>query len=224
MYHRAASHRGFTLVEMMIVVAVIGIGGTVAVVNMAEQVAEARAHADAQAMFQRIRQEHRDNKERMTGLVLHASNELGTGPNNVLVFEDAINCQAIPAASPRTIHFLATTSLNIEGSKMCWNAQGEPDDGAVADTGGGIKIGNANHGPPLPDNFATALLTNSMNISAGIKRVVTTPITVSKTGLSSTPPVTASDAVVPTVFPPLSGPPTGPNIPFAPNPQVPSSP
>ena len=221
MYHRAASHRGFTLVEMMIVVAVIGIGGTVAVVNMAEQVAEARAHADAQAMFQRIRQEHRDNKERMTGLVLHASNELGTGPNNVLVFEEAINCQAIPAALPRTIHFLATTSLNIDGSKMCWNAQGEPDNGAVPDTGGGVKAGHASHGPNVPENFTTTLLANTMNISAGIKRVVTTPITVSKTGLSSTPPVTASDAVVPTV---LSGPPTAPNIPISPNPQVPSSP
>ncbi|HEY1099259.1 MAG TPA: prepilin-type N-terminal cleavage/methylation domain-containing protein, partial [Myxococcota bacterium] len=65
--------RGFTLFELMAVVAVVAVVATAAVANMSEQIAEARAHADGQAMMQRIRLEHRNSKERMRGLVLKST-------------------------------------------------------------------------------------------------------------------------------------------------------
>ena len=135
MFVRSASLRsrsaGFTLVELMVVVAVIGVGGGLALFNMSEQVADARAKADGHAMMERIRLEHRTAKERMTGLTLKQV-------DNDLVFTSAKTCKPIDASAVTAVRFLETTKLIIAGSTLyCWDEQGRPRPENLPSDGGG---------------------------------------------------------------------------------------
>ena len=140
MFVRSASLRsrsaGFTLVELMVVVAVIGVGGGLALFNMSEQVADARAKADGHAMMERIRLEHRTAKERMTGLTLKQV-------DNDLVFTPAKNCKPIVdpisgLSAVTAVRFLETTKLIIAGSTLyCWDEQGRPRPENLPSDGGG---------------------------------------------------------------------------------------
>lgn len=144
--------RGFSLVEIMVVVAIVGVGAGIAVVNMSDQVAEARAQADGDAVAQRIQVEQRRARERMVGL------RLSKGPKHV-TFEDVPNCAAT-GANARTHDHLITTTVDLGGSSVCW----EPN-GAIATGGGGIDP-NALFPAPPPAPAAPEI-----KIEAGIKRI-----------------------------------------------------
>lgn len=170
--------RGFTLFELMAVVAVVAVVATAAVANMSEQIAEARAHADGQAMMQRIRLEHRNSKERMRGLVLKSTG----AAHNILEFHDAKDCES--TGTVRKVTFLPTTSLKITGetSEACWDEHGEPAGAMAAPPGGGggsMLPGSPNVGGPItqpPPPF-------SMVIGAGIKQRRGTRVVATKAGV-----------------------------------------
>ncbi len=112
---------GFTLVELMVVLAIAGIGGSLALVNMSEQVAVARRKADGQAMLERIRQEHRVSKERMRGMLLSPA------AANELVFQEADDCVPTPGGTELKVAFMPSTQLVLSGaSAYCWDARGQP--------------------------------------------------------------------------------------------------
>lgn len=61
-------HRGFSLLEVMVVVAVVGIGSTVAVFAMSEQVGSARSRSDRIGLALKLKTERDRARERLTGL------------------------------------------------------------------------------------------------------------------------------------------------------------
>lgn len=111
--------KGFTLVEIMIVVAIVGVGAGIALVNMSDQVAEARAQADGDAMAQRIQVEQRAARERMVGMRL-------TKNVDQLDFEDVSDCSQ-PGANIRHHKHLSTTELAISptATSVCWDRNGQ---------------------------------------------------------------------------------------------------
>lgn len=180
---------GFTLVELMVVVAVIGIGGGLALFNMSEQVTDARERADGHAMIARIKQEHRTAKERMLGLTLH------TGTNkNVLKFQYAQNCRPILGTAFESPPFMKSTNLVIvDGTgapaTYCWDATGQPADPAGG--GGGTIIDPS--GPITNDDSNTSLVNGARLPAMGVvtgagtgrtRPGILTQLTVTQVGVS----------------------------------------
>ena len=77
--------RGFTLVETVLVVAMIGIGASVAFAAASEQVSAARARSDEQGIRLRVRDERRIARERLLAMRVSV---LAADPQT-LVFERA---------------------------------------------------------------------------------------------------------------------------------------
>jgi prepilin-type N-terminal cleavage/methylation domain-containing protein len=126
-------HRGFSLIELMIVVAVVGIAGGIALFSMSDQIADARAKSEALALLQEIRTEHRVAKEQMRGLRIKSIP--GTsGPNKVIFQGTKIDDCEAEVGPPRTVEFqLARLDLNVD--KACFNDRGEVDDEGSNGTG-----------------------------------------------------------------------------------------
>ncbi|HEY1099748.1 MAG TPA: prepilin-type N-terminal cleavage/methylation domain-containing protein [Myxococcota bacterium] len=118
---RSLRSLGFTLVELMVCVAIAGLGGSLALMNLSEQVAAARHKADGLAMLERIRQEHRTSKELMKGMLLSPT------PDHELLFQEAVDCEPVPGGTELRVPFKATTQLVLTGaSAYCWDARGQP--------------------------------------------------------------------------------------------------
>jgi prepilin-type N-terminal cleavage/methylation domain-containing protein len=119
-------HRGFSLVELMIVVSVIGIAGGIALFTMSDQIADARAKSEALALLQEIRAEHRVAKEQMRGLRIKSVHG-GSGPNKVIFQGTRSDDCEVAVGDQRVVEFqLARLDLNLP--RACFNARGEIDD------------------------------------------------------------------------------------------------
>ena len=120
--------RAFSLVEVMVVVAVVGISGSMAMFAMSEQVADARAKSEAQALLQDIRAEHRTAKERMRGLKITTHPSSDTNPNHTVTFQptDPRDCTK-PEGAARTVEF-KFARLEMNQAKACFNERGELQD------------------------------------------------------------------------------------------------
>jgi prepilin-type N-terminal cleavage/methylation domain-containing protein len=117
--------RAFSLVEVMVVAAVVGISGSMALFAMSEQVADARAKSEAQALLQDIRAEHRTAKERMRGLKITTHPSSDTNPNHTVTFQptDPRDCTK-PEGAARTVEF-KFAHLKMNQAKACFNERGE---------------------------------------------------------------------------------------------------
>jgi prepilin-type N-terminal cleavage/methylation domain-containing protein len=62
--------RGFSFVEIAVVVAVIGIAGSIAVFAMSDQVGAAKARSDEIGMFLKLKNERNKARERMQGMTV----------------------------------------------------------------------------------------------------------------------------------------------------------
>jgi type II secretory pathway pseudopilin PulG len=143
----------------MVVVAVIGVGAGVALFNMSEQVAEARAQADGEAMAQHIQTEQRAARQRMVGLRLRRDTS-----HTKLTFEEVNRCADSAPMRSRPRQFLPTTKLEIStnADSVCWERNGE-----IA-VGGGVGLppglNNVNNTPGVGDT------TLELTVKAGIMR------------------------------------------------------
>ncbi len=62
--------RGFSLLEVMVVAAIVGISGSIAVVAMSGQIGSAKARSDEMGMFLRIKSERNKARERLLPLMI----------------------------------------------------------------------------------------------------------------------------------------------------------
>jgi prepilin-type N-terminal cleavage/methylation domain-containing protein len=142
--------RGFTLVEMVVVVAVIGVAGALAAYNMSDQVRDARARAEAYELLHTLRSEHRRAREQMYHLKVESS-----GHNVTYTLTRDAACTA-PVSTPKTVGYdYATLSiLNAPAGFACFSDRGElPTDGG----GGGVPNGVGIQGPtPIGNGFGPA--------------------------------------------------------------------
>lgn len=67
--------RGFSLLEIMVVGAVVGISGSLAVMAMSDQMGSAKARSDEVGMFLRIKTERNRARERLQPLMIQPENE-----------------------------------------------------------------------------------------------------------------------------------------------------
>jgi prepilin-type N-terminal cleavage/methylation domain-containing protein len=174
--------RAFTLVELMVVVTVIGIGGAVAAFNMADQVRDARASADTRTAIEDLRKEHRQAREQMLGLKVVPLVETtpGSGPVSVITYQltRGADCvEPIGAARVKTYKY-AQLSVVPSSDGVCFAANGQP----VV--------------PAAPGNQAgEAALTVKANLS-GADRMVFTALRVERSGITEIVTRKTSSSVV----------------------------
>jgi len=151
-------HRGFTLLEVMVVVAVVGLGSTVAVFAMSEQVGSARSRSDRIGIALKLKTERDRARERLTGLSISVD---AAGDAHTVRFHKALitvtngTTECNHGAVVGQARF-AHAQIDIAGQKPCLDENGRPvgsfvvpivgDDGETdvftVDGGGGT-----NHGP-----------------------------------------------------------------------------
>jgi prepilin-type N-terminal cleavage/methylation domain-containing protein len=132
------TRRAFSLAELMVVIAVIGVAGALAMFGMSSQVGESRARADSEALLRSLRAEHRVAKERMVGLSVKPITG-GVGVKHQVVFQETARgapCGSTGVGPKRTVEF-ANALLSLNRHVLCFNEHGEPVDGAT-DTGEAI--------------------------------------------------------------------------------------
>ena len=176
--------RAFSLVEVMVVVAVVGISGSMAMFAMSEQVADARAKSEAQALLQDIRAEHRTAKERMRGLKITTHPSSDTNPNHTVTFEptDPRDCTK-PAGKARTVEF-KFARLEMNQAKACFNERGElQDHGNI--TGVGLPQGGSlNSSSEGEGEGAGAPLTMEIEFGARPQRMSRRALRIDKTTIN----------------------------------------
>ena len=133
--------RGFSLVEMIVVIAVIGVSASLAGMGLSESVADSKARADEQTIFTTIREQRAFAREKMHGL------KLTTLPANphVLIFQAANNDCSVVSPDRAVFHF-KYGGLNIDQTDpeshraLCWDIEGRPVPPGARDDEGGIII------------------------------------------------------------------------------------
>jgi prepilin-type N-terminal cleavage/methylation domain-containing protein len=175
--------RAFSLVEVMVVVAVVGISGSMAMFAMSEQVADARAKSEAQALLQDIRAEHRTAKERMRGLQITTHPSSDTNPNHTVTFQptDPRDCTK-PEGAARTVEF-KFARLEMNQAKACFNERGELQDHGNITRVGLPQAGSVNsssEGVGLPQ----APLTMEIEFGARPKRMSRRALRIDKTTIN----------------------------------------
>jgi prepilin-type N-terminal cleavage/methylation domain-containing protein len=128
--------RGFTLIEMMVVVAVVGVGGALAAYNMADHVRDARTRAEVNELVQSLRSEHRRAREQLH----HLKVEGGARQVTYTPMRDA-DC-AVAVGTPRVekYRYASLAILNVTDGAACFNPAGIVINATT--TGGGVV------GPP----------------------------------------------------------------------------
>ena len=135
--------RGFSLVEMVVVIAVIGVSASLAGMGLSDSVADAKARADEQTIFTTIREQRAFAREKMHGL------KLTTLPANphVLIFQAANNDCSVVSSDRAVFHF-KYGGLNIDQTDpeshkaLCWDIEGRPVTPGAGGEGGGVVLGN----------------------------------------------------------------------------------
>jgi prepilin-type N-terminal cleavage/methylation domain-containing protein len=155
--------RGFTLIELMVVVGVVGIAGAVAAFNMADQVRDARAAADVQTVVEELRKEHRLAREQMLGLKITS-----TGHDITFQSTQGAHCKDGVGAPRIRAHDHAVLSVLFPTGALCLDDRGEMD----------VVLGQTGTTTPTEP-----VLTIKANLS-GNDRVVFTALRFEKSGLS----------------------------------------
>ncbi len=118
---------GFSLLEVMVVVCVVGISGAMAVFAMSDQVIAAKSRSDEIGMFLRIKAERNNARERMRGLTMIADNGGHTvvfGKPIITRSNGSITCTTTPEVIG-SVHFTEAVAL-IDSSNHCLDENGRP--------------------------------------------------------------------------------------------------
>lgn len=115
--------RAFTLVEVITVVAVIGISGAVAAIGMSDQIIDARGKAESRLVVQQLRAEHRAAREQMVGL------KVTTPGARVVQYQHTRgeDCAELVGQQREVVYDMASLRILSPASGACFNARGEPD-------------------------------------------------------------------------------------------------
>jgi prepilin-type N-terminal cleavage/methylation domain-containing protein len=177
--------RAFSLVEVMVVVAVVGVSGSMALFAMSEQVADARAKSEAQAMLQDIRAEHRTAKERMRGLQITSHIASSANPQNVVTFlpTDPRDCTKA-VGPPRSVKF-KFARLEMNQAKACFNERGElQDHGTIAGIGVNPRLTTVDSGSLSEGEGEAAPLTMVITSGARPERTFQRDLRIDKTTIN----------------------------------------
>lgn len=118
-----SGRRGFTLSEIVVVVAVISIAGALGMAAMSGQVSEAKAKADAKALVMRLQAEHRTTRERLQPLKIMPQ----TGR---VIFQPTRGAGCVTADGPPREAVVERASLFIAGGSLCLTGHGEVEGAA----------------------------------------------------------------------------------------------
>lgn len=175
--------RAFTLLEIVGVVAVIGVAGALASFAMSDQVRQAKTKADAKAVVLRLQSEHRAARERLQPLKIHST-------GRVVTFQRARGPHCATTDGPPTTAKFEYASLSIGGGSACFNGHGEPDNPPVS-----VAVG-----PPgangTTSSTATAPAAAGMAVTAPLDddAIYFLPIRLDRTGVHDDPAQTISKA------------------------------
>jgi len=178
--------RGFTLLEMMVIAATIGISGSLALFGMSEQIRDARARSDSLALVQRLRAEHRASKEKMKGLRITREDAPGGGVIGKFATAHSDSCEDVEEL--REFKFQRANLTLGERSLLCFRDNGEVvDDGrdfdiAVESTSDETENNTGEPVPPIapPDEGSTVhrrvlrIDRTGFNIQSPLNNVVVT--------------------------------------------------
>lgn len=114
--------RAFSLIEMMVVVAVIGISGSLAMFAMSDQITEARAKSDQLGMMMRIKAERDKARERLTGIIIDRD-----GGGSVVVFKRAhrVSGACVSDGVTSTASF-GSARIEVPSGGLCLDERGLP--------------------------------------------------------------------------------------------------
>jgi len=141
--------RGFTLVELMVVVAVVGIGGALAAYNMSDQVRDARARAEANEVVLTLRSEHRRAREQMHFLKVASSGHQVT----YVLTRDAACTTPVSTPHTESYQYATLAILNAPEGFACFSDRGGlPNPGGGGGGGGGGVVGT---GPGMLNGTGT---------------------------------------------------------------------
>lgn len=155
--------RAFSLVEVMVVVAVVGVSGSMALFAMSEQVADARAKSEAQALLQDIRAEHRTAKERMRGLRITSHIGSNANPNHTVAFQPTDPNDCTKAVGTARIVEFKFAHLEMNQTEACFNERGELQDTSniggvgVVPRGSGLHLSSLSEGEGEVDPLTMAI-------------------------------------------------------------------
>lgn len=124
--------RGFTLIEMMMVVVVVDIGSALAAYNMADHVRDAPTRAEVNDLVQPLRTEHRRAREQLHSLKLQsAGHEVTFTP-----MRDAACAVAVGTPRVEKHRYASLAILNAPSAGACFN-----DRGVIIGSGSNTGVG-----------------------------------------------------------------------------------
>lgn len=106
--------RGFSLLEVMVVVAVVAISGGAAVFAMSDQVGAAKARSDEIGMFLRLKTERNIARERMVGMSVTHSPD-----GHTLIFHRPVITRT--ASTRSCSHGVETSRVTFEGATVAFD-------------------------------------------------------------------------------------------------------
>jgi prepilin-type N-terminal cleavage/methylation domain-containing protein len=114
--------RAFSLVEMMVVVAVIGVSGSLAMFAMSDQITEARARSDQLGMMMRIKAERDKARERLTGVIIDRD-----AGGSVVVFKKAHRVSGACVSDGVTSRAsFGSARIHVPSGGLCLDDRGLP--------------------------------------------------------------------------------------------------
>lgn len=119
--------RGFSLLEVMVVVCVVGISGAMAVFAMSDQVVAAKSRSDEIGMFLRLKSERNNARERMRGLTVSTADDGHTlvfGKPTITRVSGTTNCTATSEVIGRA-HFNEAVAV-LDATTHCLDESGRP--------------------------------------------------------------------------------------------------
>jgi len=122
--------RGFSLVEMAVVVAVICAGGVVAGVAISDQVSESKAKAEAKKLAEELRTQHRISKEKRQVISIQ-----GREDGILIKAHEGETCTGDGQAVETNTYELVR--LDTHGATLCFGKRGTP----IEPTSGGVVVG-----------------------------------------------------------------------------------
>ncbi len=145
--------RGFTLAELAIVVAVIGIGGSLAAFTMSDQITTARAKSEHHRMTQVLRDQHRVHREKRVAM------QIETASKGVVIRTFAgPDCNSAAGATVAPMQAFEYVSVKAP-TPLCFNGRGVPE------TPGAVLIG-PQPTSPVQDVW-TPVIADSRGLSGG---------------------------------------------------------
>lgn len=127
-----SSRRGFSLIEVMVVVVIVGVAGSLGVQSLATSVRGARARSERTAVVLAVKQEKLRSQERMQGLAVRADG-LALRFHRAQITRNAagVRTGCIVGAEVGIERYTALDLSIVGGTELCLDEDGRPLDETV---------------------------------------------------------------------------------------------